>query len=119
MAAGDDQRQERKIGRRRGRRVAAQPDRVEMPLQVVHANEWNSKTERKGSAEARTHDECARKSGPTGSGHQVDVALRGACFTQGGVHYGRDRPYMLAACDLGNYPTIWSMECDLGGDNVG
>ena len=105
--------------RLRRRRVAlVEPVRVDVPLEMIHADERQARGEREPASVVRADQEAAHQTRPDRRGDRVDLAQLDARGVQRLLRDAVERVQMLARRDLGNDAARIHMR-ELRGDDVG
>ena len=114
MSARRDEAEQGESGIVRGVVDVLQPRGVDVPFEVVDADQGGLLGEGKALRRVHADEEGARKTGAVGDGDPVEVAQLDGRLLQGLPHHGVEREHVLARGDLRNDAAVLGVHLDLG-----
>ena len=117
VAAANDQGQGRKFDVTPGATLF-QHHGVDMPLDVIDAEERNPQGSGKALGVSDAHQERPYEPRAAGHADSTKVAVTDVGSAERFAHYGNDRSQVLAGCQFRHHASIGAMDIELRGDDV-
>ena len=114
IAAGDGQRQKRRLQFRKGQIVGG-----DVTPHMVHRDQRNAQRPRGGFGEADAHQHRTDQARRVGDGHRVNIPLCQSRVAQRLIRQSGDGLYMLAGRDLRHHAAVQGVHVRLGENGVG
>ena len=114
MAAAREQAEKRRLDW-----VGLEVERGDVAVQMVDGREWKPKCPRESFGRGQPHEERADQPWPARDGNSLDVAEADVRLPERLAHDRRHELEMPPGSDLGDDPSVASMQGGLRGDDIG